>query len=318
MISFIVIGQNEGWVIEKCFISIYFTISSNNIKSYEIIYVDSNSADDSIKLAQKHEIEKIYRITGTCNAAIARNVGAKMASGEIYFFIDGDMEIIPKQFNLLFREEYGLIYDFVSGNFLNIYYTSDGKELKQELQFYLVDDVYDVTTGGLFLITKRLWGSLNGMDNKFRRSQDLDFGLRAAKFGKKLWRKNILLAKHHTVSYVDQKRYIEDFFKGNYLYKGLLYKKNIFNKYLLRKYLIKEITFPFLIINIIAAILNTNLTYLIPYILIILVKTLIRKKINLSITFRFIHNILMDINLLFSLFLFWPKKNKSFSVVKIN
>ena len=48
MISFIVIGRNEGWKLTKCFESIYDTINYNKLINYEIIYVDSASTDDSI------------------------------------------------------------------------------------------------------------------------------------------------------------------------------------------------------------------------------------------------------------------------------
>ena len=65
MISFIIIGKNEGAKLKKCFTSIVKTINENNIDAYEVIYVDSNSTDNSIDIAKKYNIIKIFKITGT-------------------------------------------------------------------------------------------------------------------------------------------------------------------------------------------------------------------------------------------------------------
>jgi len=40
MISFIVIGKNEGWKLTKCFESIFNTVAYNQVMNYELIYVD--------------------------------------------------------------------------------------------------------------------------------------------------------------------------------------------------------------------------------------------------------------------------------------
>ena len=77
MISFIVIGKNEAKYLARCIQSIRKTIEYNKLKKYEIIYVDSNSTDDSIKRVLKFKYVKIFKITSKPNAAIARNIGAR-------------------------------------------------------------------------------------------------------------------------------------------------------------------------------------------------------------------------------------------------
>ena len=116
MISFIIIGKNEGWKITKCIESIFNTIALNNISNHEIIYVDSESIDDSIERVQFFDSVKIFQIRGDVNAAIARNIGAKEAKGDVLFFIDGDMEIIPGFLESVYINGKILSRDFISGN----------------------------------------------------------------------------------------------------------------------------------------------------------------------------------------------------------
>jgi len=61
MIGFIIIGKNEGPKLVKCINSIKRTIDHNGIGEYEIIYVDSNSTDNSIELV--NEIEGNIKIS---------------------------------------------------------------------------------------------------------------------------------------------------------------------------------------------------------------------------------------------------------------
>jgi glycosyltransferase involved in cell wall biosynthesis len=80
MISFIIIGRNEGWKLTKCLQSVFETIAYNKLKNAEVIYVDSKSTDDSIERAKAFDKVKVLLITGECNAAIASNIGAKEAN----------------------------------------------------------------------------------------------------------------------------------------------------------------------------------------------------------------------------------------------
>jgi len=96
LISFIIIGRNEGWKLTHCLESIFKSAISNLLSYYEVIYVDSQSTDDSIVRANKFANIRIFLITGKYNAAIGRNIGAKEAKGDFLFFLDGDMELHPE------------------------------------------------------------------------------------------------------------------------------------------------------------------------------------------------------------------------------
>ena len=160
-ISFIVIGKNEAKNLQKCFHSIFDTINYNNLKKYEVIYVDSKSTDDSITRAKKFPKVKIFHITGHCNAAIGRNIGAKEAKGDVFFFIDGDMEIKSSFLPLVYNEKSGLRCQLVSGQVKNYNYDKEDNLLGTSYQFKkLIKEKYFTTAGGIFLIKKRLWDEI--------------------------------------------------------------------------------------------------------------------------------------------------------------
>ncbi|MBU2907271.1 glycosyltransferase [Arenibacter algicola] len=317
-ISFIIIGKNVGATITKCIQSIIHTTTVNYISDYEIIYVDSRSTDDSIEQVRKFKNCAIFIINGDTNAAIARNIGAIEAKKEVLFFIDGDMEIIPETLQLLYSPEKGLIHDFVSGDFEDHFYNNSGNFEGFEKRHNLDKDVFQNTTGGLFLITKRLWLQIGGMRNKFRIGEDFDLGLRLSEKGYKLLRIKEVLAKHHTVSYHRNDRLWADVMKGDFLYyKALLYRTHIYNK-LIYKYLAREVTMFFFIITLFLSIYLKNPVFLGVYLLLVLVKLLYkRKKIKGNFWSLYVRYIIYDVGSFLGFFLFWPKSNFKLEYVEL-
>jgi len=319
MISFIVIGKNEGWRLKKCFQSIFDTIKYNNLSKYEVIYVDSNSTDNSIEIAKSFKKIEVFQITGICNAAIGRNIGAKESKGDTLFFIDGDMEIMPEFLPLVYSEEGGLKYEFVSGQFEDDYYDINGNFLYKKNYYTLSKDKYQTTTGGLFLIKRKLWESVNGMKTKYKKGQDLDIGLRLSEKGYKLIRKKELLARHHTVSYHDSSRMWKMLFQGFEFYRVVLLRDHFSNINQLTNYFRSNYTSILLMLTIIIT-LSSHKLYFMPFYFVI---ALIRSGINMRrdvfrIPSRFIYFILRDISLWFALIFFWPKEIENIEYQKIN
>ena len=153
MISFILVGPNEGWKLTKCIESVFATVKHNQLKEYEVIYVDSQSIDDSIERAKAFSAIKIFQITGRANAAIARNIGAKESKGDVLFFIDGDMEIQVDFLPIVYNEEDGLLFNFVSGNWVNYKYNgfwsliSKSTSKKSTIPMICSTDSIEFTTG---------------------------------------------------------------------------------------------------------------------------------------------------------------------------
>lgn len=318
MISFIIIGRNEGWKLTKCFQSVFDTIKFTKLNDYEVIYIDSNSTDNSIEIAKSFKEIKIFKIMGFCNAAIARNIGAKESNGDVLFFIDGDMEIIPEFLPLVYIGENELKYNFVSGNLENNYYDAKGKYLYRNNQFNILNDTLQATTGGLFLIKRNIWISVNGMRTKYIVNEDLDLGLRLSKIGIKLLRKKELLARHHTVSYNDSKRMWKLFFKGSELYRVVLLRDHYRNPEMLKDYLRTNYTNLLLILLLLISIYTNIYNLIIGYFIVIILRSIMNmKKDIINIPIRIIYFIIRDISIIFAFFLFWPKEIKIKEYIQI-
>ena len=88
-LSFVVIGYNEGKHIRACLESVH-AINLPDM-TYELIYVDGGSRDNSMDEARKVDKVRIYGGDRQRRAAENRNLGAKQALGRYIQFIDGDM-----------------------------------------------------------------------------------------------------------------------------------------------------------------------------------------------------------------------------------
>mgnify|MGYP006421862937 CR=1 FL=1 len=308
MISFIVIGRNEGWKLTKCFKSIFTTIKQNCLSGVEIIYIDSHSTDDSLFRSKRFKTIKIFTITGKCNAAIARNIGVKESVGDYLFFIDGDMEINPDFLPLVYNEKNGLLYNFVSGNWINYEYNDKWSKISKSTRKNIKVDSFEFTTGGIFLIKRNLWFMAGGMKSKLNRSQDIDFGLRLAKKGFLLTRKKEIIAIHHTIPYNEKKRKWQLLLSGALFYKIVLLRDNFFNKYQWKLFLRENYTFLTLLVLCSISMITLNIYFLLIYFSVIFCRILLGKKYSFKIVVVDIFYFpICEISLFFALFLFWPK-----------
>ena len=314
MISFIVIGRNEGWKLTKCFEGIYAAIAFNKLSEYEVIYIDSKSSDDSIERASVFPEIKIFKIAGECNPAIARNIGANESRGDVLFFIDGDMEIMPDYLNLVYSSDKGLIEKFISGNWINYHYSDfkDRKPIAENPKKHMEKDSYEYTVGGLFLINRELWFSVGGMKNKLKRSQDWDLALRLAQRDVFLLRKKEFAAIHHTYfPKSSMKRSWELFFMGAKYYKLVLTRDEFLSKLHWKQFLRINYTFFALIINMVTALVLNDLLLMVIYPLILLIRILLRKQYSpLIVLSSFIQFLIFEVTIPFAWLLFWPRNHE--------
>jgi len=94
-VTFIVIGRNEGDVIASNLEALQRT--GELLPSWECIYVDSASEDNTIEIASSYPITVIRLDPGKyLSPAAGRYVGLRHARGEYIMFLDADSELQPE------------------------------------------------------------------------------------------------------------------------------------------------------------------------------------------------------------------------------
>lgn len=312
MLSFIVIGKNIQNTIELCIKSINQFIKENSIEKYEIIYVDSDSNDKTIDIAKNFPIS-VLQISGNINAAIARNSGAKFSHGEILFFIDGDMEILPEFYNSIFSSNsIELKYPFVNGYWEDRFYDKEFNYLRSNSVKLPDKSEFSAITGGLIIIKKELWEKVNGMDERLIRSQDHDLGFRLTEIGYPAKRYNQLFAIHHTISYFDKNRFIYFIFSKVLFSQGLLMRKHLFNITYLKLYKKSTIYVLLLILSSFLLIFNSQLgcIVLIVYFLIHFIRVIKSYSMTNSLLLSLLYKLLQPFYTLIGFLLYYPNKPK--------
>jgi GT2 family glycosyltransferase len=88
-VSVVVIGRNEGVRLSRCLESVRRAQAAAGLR-FDLIYVDSDSTDDSRERAARAGAEVLaVRPPRPC-AAVGRNAGWRAARGEFVLFLDGD------------------------------------------------------------------------------------------------------------------------------------------------------------------------------------------------------------------------------------
>lgn len=311
--SFIVIGKNEAKTLKACFDSI-IQFAVNNHLEYEIIYIDSRSTDNSIRIAAKIGGLRAFVLAGKCNAARARNLGAEKSRGDVLCFIDGDMELNSVFGNYLVRGG-RLAHPFLTGHRIDYFYDETGNYIEDNSDEVLknVTDVLQITTGGLFFIKKKLWQKMGGMDNRLTNYEDNDLAFRIFKETNiKILKIGHILAKHHTVSYTNQGR-IKEMAIGNcFKYKGVLYRKHICN-FLIMKFLFKkDLSLFFLLSSILLFTAFLQWEFLLLYLFASLARLFFikQKKKDVPLVKRLFYYQLMDLKMIIGFCTFFPANIK--------
>lgn len=317
MISIIIVGKNEGWRLTKCLQRVQELKLHNNSNPIETIYVDSKSTDDSLERALIFPDVRIFQITGVTNSAIARNIGAKEANGEILFFIDGDMEIQSEFLREAIGKDGGLKHDYLTGHLDDYYYTLKNEFIGKAARTYktkIPDREQSLNmNGGLFMINKKIWDKVNGMRNKYKRSQDFDLTIRLKKKGYKIIRIPFLAAKHHTVHYDNENRMWLDLFNKHSFYYALLFREHLFNWDVIKRSIRSYYTAIALLLTFVVFVFFNIWVVLYSYLLILVVRALIntwRAKTSwpksLYFLNRVLYQIVFDISFWIGFLFFYP------------
>lgn len=168
---------------------------------FEIVVSDGGSSDNTIEVAKRYT-DKIAEHSGNNRQTIAegRNIGAKIASGDIYIFIDGDilfddlnkfMEKVESIFNnteylamtcyINIHPDERIFSDKIFLNFYNWY-------------FRILNNIgVGMGRGECQIVPKGLFDSIGGYNISLVAGEDFDLFKRIRKKGKILFDKNLVI-----------------------------------------------------------------------------------------------------------------------------
>jgi len=241
--SFIVIAHNQARTVLACLDSALRAARAANLASYEVIYVDSRSSDGSPALVEARfgASVRVAQLTGEMNAAIARNVGARIATGRTLFFADGDMELDPNFLRTALDSSGALIHPVVTGQLPETLYDPEGRPIGHAPDRYRIRATHRrAELGGVFLIERALFASMGGFAAEMRCNEDIDLALRLARKGVLTLAIDRPIAIHHTVDYLEWNRLVPMIRNGSLLYPGALFRRHLTNRHYLRLFALHQ------------------------------------------------------------------------------
>ncbi len=319
MLSFVIIGKNESSHIEKCINGVYEAIRFAGIAKYEIIYVDSNSSDNTIDLVRQFPEISIYNIYKGQSPASGRNLGAKLAKNELLFFVDGDNVINPVFLKMAVEHYVKKEGVFFTGPHYNSYFDEKtGKTFRKK--YDLTNSAFKTATGW-FLIEKKTFDSVGGFEETFKKpgGEDYDLTLRLKNKGVRIKYLEEIVSTHYTVLYHHPRRLWKMIFNRTQLYaRSLLYRRHFFDKYMWPIIIGREYTLICLIFCLLLSFASDNIYVLLGYLIATFLKSAIQKNRPLYEFFaRIPYYFLRDITTMLGFFFFWPKKPRHVKWEKI-
>lgn len=188
-VTVVVIGRNEGGNLPRCFESIQKI-------TRRIVFVDSNSSDRSVEIAQEYGIPVIVALDSNFySAALGRMVGATKCETSLIQFLDGDMELAPDWMptavrfmndNLKAAVAHGFKREFKNENNLEEYtIKADQKNWRSD---YLQ---------GAYLIKREVYQASGGLDPRFPGEEERDLYVRIHDLGHEVWYIHHLMSSHY-------------------------------------------------------------------------------------------------------------------------
>ncbi len=302
MISFIIIGKNEEKNIARCIDSVYnawnYCKSRNRFFDFEIVYVDSDSTDKTVEIANSYKEVRSFKIIGPSNAANGRNIGALEAKGKWLFFLDGDMQLNAEFLYKYWDESNPAQEPFMFGEWIDVI---DGVEGLRPMS--------PIYPGGCFLILKSLWDKYQ-MDNRLTTGEEADMALRMLVDKHEFERKAFPMIKHFTVSYVHPSRIWKRIFNKSIFYsKSVTYRKHIFNKYMYPLLWRNDKTILLLIFSVITLIFSPaiGLAGFVAYLVLTFYRSIKNKK-YISVFSMMLQYIVIDIFSIVYFLILHPKR----------
>jgi glycosyltransferase involved in cell wall biosynthesis len=199
-LTFVIIGRNESQNLARTFTSV-LKVTDN------IIFVDSNSIDNSISIAKEFGIKKILKVCSNYGtAALSRSIGASEAKTKYIQFLDGDETI-----------EFGWVEKAIkkieSNNKIAAVHGYKKVFKNNDQDFFIMSDKTDWEPDylqGAMLILRGVYEKSGGMETRIFGEEERDLYVRIKALGFEIWYIHELMASHYDL----KKKKIVHFFFG--------------------------------------------------------------------------------------------------------
>jgi len=197
-VSLVIPVHNGGDMFRRCLEA----VRAAEPAADEVIVVADGETDGSGELAQQFGAKVIYRQTAG-GPAIARNIGARAANGDILFFIDADVSIDPQTIGRVIQkfsdqpDISALIGSYddspSAANFLSQY-----KNLFHHYTHQQSREEASTFWGACGAIRRNIFFEIGGFDERYTRPciEDIELGYRVKKYGHKIRLMKELQIKH--------------------------------------------------------------------------------------------------------------------------
>ena len=177
--SIVTTVYNGEKYIEKCILS----VMSQSYKNYEHIIVDAGSTDGTIDIIKKYENKYNMRWISEKDEGMydGINKGFKLATGDIYAWLNSDDEYLPHAFETVATVMIEKNIQWCTG--FPVVLTEDGKMYQMNtvlpiyLSRYIKKGYHDGRIAGMIqqestFWTKELWDKVGGLDKKYKLAGD--------------------------------------------------------------------------------------------------------------------------------------------------
>ncbi|MBU0951906.1 MAG: glycosyltransferase [Elusimicrobia bacterium] len=178
LVSIIIPAYNQAKTLQQCIEA----INSSNYKNYEIIAVNPGSTDNTAEILKNFSINTVC-IRNKTLPGETRNNGAKIAKGEVLFFIDADVIITEKTVGHIAgqiasnTESAGisLIYSKTTPN--NDFY-SQYQNLFIHYRLIQLPEYTITPTTSCLAVRKSVFNEIHGFNINMESYEDFEFGYR--------------------------------------------------------------------------------------------------------------------------------------------
>lgn len=198
--SVIIVNYNTADEIEKCLTSAFSSQLSDH--SLEVIVVDNNSSDNSIKVIERFAQVKLIQNKENLGFAKANNIGARLATGDFLFFLNPDTQVKKDTISNLLEFSKKNLNAIVSPKILNPDGSIQGSCYNLPTILGAIKEYWlgkkgayekfapvgvqplkvEAIVGAAMFMPRKIFEKLGGFDERFfLYYEDLDFCRRAAK-----------------------------------------------------------------------------------------------------------------------------------------